>query len=329
MSWRKKVGSAFSGVGQLANNGQDAFGINLRGATNAFGVNYDAAKQGAAGVAGYYSGGAYGAGMGGLGSFGGAAASNSSAAEVGGAGAGAYTLRPDGTVVDPKSADTPYAASDEYGQFAQGKRDSFYNQEERTRNATGQGWTKDQYGLAQAQYTSDQNRDKNLASISQWEQSRNPYYASLYQQMQGDQNKQAQQQYTDSLKQMQLQHAARGTLGGSQAQYNQSQLNTELAKAQAGNAQNAQNYVQGIRQGDQANAQNMRQQAYAPDQYVQKYYESLLAQQGQGSQGYKNLTAMQLQGAQDQQANQNNMSQIYGGQLGGTLGTSASYLGAM
>jgi hypothetical protein len=219
------------------------------------------------------------------------------------------------------AAPAPWTAQSEYG--ANPNKDWYYNQENSYRNATGQGWTKDQYGLAQAQYASDQNRNKNLSNVSAWEQSRNPYYASLYQQMQGDQNKQSQQSYADSLKRMQLQSAARGTLGGSQSEYNKSLLNSQLAQQQAQNAQQAQNYVQGLRQNDQQQAQQLRQQAYAPDPYIQKYYESLLQQQGNQSQAYKNQAAMQMQALQDQQAYQNNMSQIYGGQIG-TLGNFAS-----
>jgi hypothetical protein len=328
---------AWDAVSGAVNGGLSKADQELGNAADAFGINYDETKKAAGTIAGAYYGGAYGQGlealgMGVTGGMAGGAAAGGAAA--GGAGANAYAnayanymLRPDGTFVDSTKA--PYAASDTYGGYDPSKRDWFYNQEQNMRNKTGHGYTKQEFELAQAQYGSDQNRSNNLAAIQQWQQSRNPYYESLYKQMTGDANNSLQQQYADSLKHSQLQHATRGTLGGSQDAYNTSQLNTRLATERGKAAQSAQNYVQGIRQGDQQQAQTLAQQQYAPDPYLQALYQSQLTAAGQGSDTYKSLAAMQLAAMQDSQQNQNNMSQIYGGQIG-TVGTGVqSYIGAM
>lgn len=308
-----KVGNAYGGA-------VNASGVNLESVANNLGINYDESKKAAGTAAGWYLGGAYGSGLSALGVDAGAALGAG-----GGYAATDYSLRPDGTLADTRTA--PYAASDTYGGYDQSKRDWFYNAEQNQQNKTGKGYTKDQFELAQAQYGSDQNRSNNLASIQQWQQSRNPYYASLYQQMTGDSNKALQQQYGDSLKQSQLQHAQRGTTGGSQAAYNQSQLNTRLATEQGKAAQGAQNYVQGIRQNDQQQAQTMAQQQFAPDPYLQAMYQSQITAAGQGSDDYKGIAAMQLAQTQNQQQYQNSMSQIFGGQIG-TVGQGAqAYLG--
>ena len=220
-----------------------------------------------------------------------------------------------------------YSASNTYNNFSPEDRNYYYNAENNGMARGNNPWTAQEFDLAQKQRLSEQNRQHNIQGVDQWANSRNDYYSSLYNQMNQTGDAQAQQGFNDSLKKIQLQHAARGTLGGAQSEYNKALLNSQLQQQQAQVRQQSQNYVQGIRQGDQQQAQNMKAQQYQPDQYLQAYYQSLLASQQNQAGGQKGLSDIYLQGLQNSQNAQNAQSQIYGGQIGGTLGTAATYIG--
>jgi hypothetical protein len=224
-------------------------------------------------------------------------------------------------------ATNPYNASDTYNTYDSSERDYYYNAEQGAMARGNNPWTENEFKLAQAQRLSEKNREKNLQGVDQWANSRNDYYASLYNQMNQSGDAQAQQNFNDSLKKIQLQHAARGTLGGSQSEYNKAILNSQLQQQQAQIRQQSQNYVQGIRQGDQQQAQNMKAQQYQTDPYLQAYYQSLLQSQQNQAGAERGLSDLYLQGLQNRQNAQNAQSQIYGGQLGGAFGTAASYIG--
>lgn len=172
------------------------------------------------------------------------------------------------------------------------------------------------YQLLQQQYKQYTNREQNLAGINQWEQSRNPYYSSLYEGMNKAQEGGIEQSYSDSMKRLQLQHAGRGTMGGSQNVYNQGQLGAAKA-LQIGQArQQSQNYVQGLRQQDQGRAQQLRLAQYEGNPYADQYAQAL-AQSNQLQGGmYAPMAQSQISGIQANQQYQNNMSQIYGQALG-------------
>ena len=181
--------------------------------------------------------------------------------------------------------------------------------------------------LLQQQYKQYTNREQNLAGINQWEQSRNPYYSSLYEGMNKAQEGGIEQSYSDSMKRLQLQHAGRGTMGGSQNVYNQGQLGAAKA-LQIGQArQQSQNYVQGLRQQDQGRAQQMRLAQYEGNPYADQYAQAL-AQSNQLQGGmYAPYAQGQIANAQANQQHQNNMSQLYGQQLG--LVGQGAQIGAM
>lgn len=173
-------------------------------------------------------------------------------------------------------------------------------------------YTGNQQAYHQQEYTADANRETNNASIQGWEQSRNPYYAAMYDQQTGASNQQAQQGYNDSLKKLQLQHLGRGTGGGSQELYNQSQLGAHYQQQAARGAQNAQNYVQGVRQNDKGRASQMRMDQYNQNPEMQSFYDSLRRADSISGQGHADY--IQGRTAMDgiNQHYQNNMSQVYG-----------------
>ena len=172
------------------------------------------------------------------------------------------------------------------------------------------------YQLLQQQYKQYTNREQNLAGINQWEQSRNPYYSSLYEGMNKAQEGGIEQSYSDSMKRMQLQHAGRGTMGGSQNAYNSGQIGAAKALQIAQARQQSQNYVQGLRQQDQGRAQQLRLAQYEGNPYADQYAHAL-AQSNQLQGGmYAPYAQGQIANAQADQQYQNNMSQLYGQQLG-------------
>lgn len=217
-----------------------------------------------------------------------------------------------------------YYYESEYGTLSQPERDYYYNREQAATQNGGPGWSKDQYKLAQAQYKAEMERQNRVGQINQWEQSRNPYYASLYQQKNQQAQAKNQQQYTDSMKRMQLQHAARGTIGGSQEQYNQAELGAARALRDSQAAQRNQDYVQGLRRGDQEQAQSLRnstnQNAYT-DALSKAMANSANIQGG----GYAQMADLERMRMQDQQQYQNNMSQIYGQSINTGLNAGANY----
>ena len=321
-------GSMDDWYNDLYQSGSNAAGIDLGNAADALGLNYDESKKTAGTIGGVYLGAGYGAGLGAMGGGAGTgvgtvAGSTAVNAAAGGAAANAaadYVLRPDGTFV--KKAGATYAASDEYGGYDQGKRDWFYNQEQ----ANGRGWNKDQFKLAQAQYDDKTRRESRMGEINNWEQSRNPYYSSLY----NSQVKAAQatneQSYGDAMKKMELQHATRGTIGGSQEQYNSATLGAAKALRNSQAAQGIQNSVQGLRRNDQNMAYGMRQ-----SQGSSKYMDALSNAMANttktdagGAANTANLESMRLQ---DEQSYQNNMSQVYGQATGNGAGGAMNFAG--
>lgn len=183
------------------------------------------------------------------------------------------------------------------------------------------------YQLLQSQYADAVNREKNLNSINQAEQARNPYYSSLYESMNNAQQGGIDQSYADSMKRMQLQHAGRGTLGGSQQVYNAGQIGAAKALQMAQARQQSQNYVQGLRQQDQGRFAQLRQNVYAGNPYQQQYAQGLSASNSLAGGMYAPYAQGQIANAQANQQYQNDMSQIYGQQIG-LLGQGAQ-IGAM
>lgn len=184
----------------------------------------------------------------------------------------------------------------------------------------------DQYKLLQQGYKADQNRRQNLAQIDQWEQSRNPYYSSLYESMNKAAEAPIQQSYADRLKQMQLQHVSRGTSGGSQNVYNQGQISAAQAMDIANARQRTQDYVQGIRRNDMSQAQNLRMQQYQLSPFEQQYYQSLLGNYGVGDRVYSAQAALDAQRLRDNAAYQQSQSQIYGQLIGSAANVGSAAL---
>lgn len=232
-----------------------------------------------------------------------------------------YARRNDGP--DSYKSPAQYSAYDSYSQLSQPERDWYYNREQ---GSGGPAWTEDQYKLAQAQYKDELQRSDRVNQINQWEQSRNPYYASLYEQKNQAAQAQNQQQYSDSMKRMQLQHAGRGTLGGSQAQYNQAELGAAKALRDSQAAQQNQDYVQGIRRNDQQQAHELRSQ-----QNSNPYTDALSKAMANSSniQGgyYAQNADLERTRMQDNQAYQNNMSQLYGQSINNAASGAANYFG--
>jgi hypothetical protein len=181
--------------------------------------------------------------------------------------------------------------------------------------------------LAKQQYKQYVNREQNLAGINQWEQSRNPYYASLYEGMNKAQEGGIEQSYSDSMKRMQLQHAGRGTMGGSQNAYNSGQIGAAKALQIAQARQQSQNYVQGLRQQDQGRAQQLRLAQYEGNPYADQYAQALAASNQLQGGMYAPMAQSQIAGNQANQQYQNDVSQIWGQQIG-LLGQGAQ-IGAM
>lgn len=177
------------------------------------------------------------------------------------------------------------------------------------------------------QYQDESNREQNNQSIQGWEQSRNPYYESLYKQQTGAVNQQAQQGYNDSLKKLQLQHLQRGTQGGSQSMYNQSQLGDHYNQVAAQGAQNTQNYVQGIRQNDKNRASQMRMDQYNSTPEMSDYYSSMMKSDAINADGYAAYTNGRIANMNNQQDYQNNMSQVYGAAINQGMSGAQSFAG--
>ena len=326
----------FSDAGDWYNNtyqsAAGAAGIDLGNAADALGVNYDESKRTGAAIGGAYVGAGYGAGFSALaGGSGAGAAGAAGSAEMnptitGAAGYAAedYMLRPDGTFVKKQGA--KYAASDEYGGYDKAKRDWFYNQEQAQQNS-GEGlWTKDQFKLAQAQYNDNSQREGRIGAINNWEQSRNPYYASLYQSQVKAAQATNQQGYADSMKRMELQHATRGTSGGSQEGYNSAQLGAAKAIRNSQAAQGIQDNIQGMRRSDQNQAGNMRlSQMSSP--YMSALANSMGKQHNAQSQGYTGGANLDMMRNQDEQSYQNGMSQVYGQAIGNAAGGASNFAG--
>lgn len=219
-----------------------------------------------------------------------------------------------------------YRAQDEYGQLSQPERDWYTNQEQGGMAQGGPAWSKEQYKLAQAQYKDQLQRAERIGQINQWEQSRNPYYASLYQQKNQAAQASNQQAYADAAKRMQLQHAGRGTRGGSQEQYNTATLGAEKALRDSQAAQQNQNYVQGIRRNDQSQAQSLRMQQNN-NPYTNALAQNMANSANIQGGGYANNAALEQLRMQDEQSYQNNMSQLYGQAIGTGIGAAANYYG--
>jgi len=182
------------------------------------------------------------------------------------------------------------------------------------------------YKLAQAQYKDQLNRTERVNQINQWEQSRNPYYASLYEAKNQAAQASNQQAYADAAKRMQLQHAGRGTRGGSQEQYNTATLGAEKALRDSQAAQQNQNYVQGIRRNDQAQAQSLRMQQNS-NPYTNALAQNMANSANIQGGGYANNAALEQTRMQDEQSYQNNMSQLYGQSINTGIGAVANYYG--
>ena len=187
--------------------------------------------------------------------------------------------------------------------------------------------TANQSDFARQQETQATNRNKNMQGIQDWEQSRNPYYASLYNSQIKSGNAQAQQDYNDSLKRLQLQHIGRGTRGGSQELFNQSQLGGHYQQAAARNAQQAQNHVQGIRGRDQDRASMLRMEQYNEDPVMASYYDSLKRSNRYETGGYESDIANSMAIDRINQGASNEMSQIYGQAINQGMQGAQSYFG--
>jgi hypothetical protein len=215
---------------------------------------------------------------------------------------------------------------DEYSKLSQPERDWYMNQEQSGMAQAGPAWSKEQYKLAQAQYKDQLQRTERIGQINQWEQSRNPYYASLYQQKNQAAQASNQQAYADAAKRMQLQHAGRGTRGGSQEQYNTATLGAEKALRDSQAAQQNQDYVQGIRRNDQSQAQSLRMQQNS-NPYTNALAQNMANSANIQGGGYANNAALEQSRRQDEQNYQNSMSQLYGQAIGTGVGAVANYYG--
>jgi hypothetical protein len=235
-----------------------------------------------------------------------------------------YIHRKDGSSYYASPAQ--YQAQDEYSQLSQPERDWYMNQEQGGMAQGGPAWSKEQYKLAQAQYKDQLNRTDRVNQINQWEQSRNPYYASLYEAKNQAAQTTNQQQYADAAKRMQLQHAGRGTSGGSQEQYNTATLGAEKALRDSQAAQQNQNYVQGIRRNDQAQAQALRMQQNS-NPYTNALAQNMANSANIQGGGYANNAALEQTRMQDEQSYQNNMSQLYGQSINTGIGGLANMYG--
>jgi hypothetical protein len=182
------------------------------------------------------------------------------------------------------------------------------------------------YKLAQAQYKDQLQRAERIGQINQWEQSRNPYYASLYEAKNQAAQASNQQAYADAAKRMQLQHAGRGTRGGSQEQYNTATLGAEKALRDSQAAQQNQDYVQGIRRNDQSQAQSLRMQQNN-NPYTNALAQNMANSANIQGGGYANNAALEQSRRQDEQSYQNSMSQLYGQAIGTGIGAAANYYG--
>ena len=216
-----------------------------------------------------------------------------------------------------------FNAREQYSQLDQPQRDWLYNREQ---GLGGPAWTEDQYKLAREQYKAQLEQQNRLGQINQWEQSRNPYYASLYQQKNQQAQAANQQQYSDAMKRMQLQHAARGTIGGSQAQYNQAELGAAKALRDSQAAQQNQDYVQGIRRNDQQQAHQMRASTYS-NPYMDSLSQAMANSSNVQGGGYAAMANLERTRMNDQQQYQNNMSQLYGQAINTGLGGAMNMFG--
>lgn len=183
--------------------------------------------------------------------------------------------------------------------------------------------------LANAQYADLQQRQATLGNINQWQESRNPYYASLYNDRNAAFAQSNESQFNDSMKRMQLQHAARGTLGGSQETYNTAELGAAKSLRAATNAQQNQQYVQGLRQSDADKAQGMRMQAMQANPYLQAMTQSLINSQNVQGKAYGQQNQMQMQAMQDQAQYQAMLSQIYGQAIGNGMQAGGTMISGM
>lgn len=184
----------------------------------------------------------------------------------------------------------------------------------------------DEYRLMEAQYADRLRADQQGRQIDQWMQGRNPYYETLYNQQVQAGSSQAQQGYNDAIKRTKLQHAARGTSGSSQEVYNDAQLSAAAQMQAAQAAQMAQTRVQGIRQQDLANAQQMKISAMAPSPYLEALYNAFEAKYNsqRADEGSSHLAVQRLR---DQQHYMNNMSQVYGQAIGNAMTGVQSFAG--
>lgn len=170
----------------------------------------------------------------------------------------------------------------------------------------------------------DQWRDSFMGGVDQWQQGRRGYANALQQQFVQARNPGAETAMVDSRRQNAFRQARRGTRGGSSDLSGRSRVQGDYAASLAAILSGGKAVARGQEQEDMATAQGLRQQAMQPGP------GSTLATQSQlgASQARAGMAAptagLQQQGIADQQAFNNFISQLMGGQLstaGGVINT--------
>lgn len=159
-------------------------------------------------------------------------------------------------------------------------------------------------------------RDQLTAQATQYQTTRDPYYAALRQQTVQSQTPYLQQQYSDALRHQQLSSAQRGTAGGSQDAYQQSLLNSQLQSGLGQADLQGQQLAQQAKGQDQQLINDWLQHAYTITGGEQAATQNRVG----GIQDMQNATSQFQQAmAQNSQMNQNianQKSQVYGNAIG-------------
>lgn len=169
----------------------------------------------------------------------------------------------------------------------------------------------------------EQRQKQGKSALDQWIAGRSPYYQQLFNAFNKAGQQQAAAQSAQQQRAMGLQHAARGTVGGSNYLEDQGrqQVNTAAAYQQA--VQNALGQEYNARAQDQAEYNNRISSLYANDPYSAAMYQTLTDQlMGDRQQQMQQLQAQEA-ARQQQQYIDMLTSQMFGqqlSQLGQTMG---------
>ncbi len=178
----------------------------------------------------------------------------------------------------------------------------------------------------QQQYSSDTTREDQLGSVNAYQQGRNPYYSSLYQQLRGAGVGAANSQYNQALKHQQLGAAGKGLSGSTVSMSQQQGLGTQLAGNIANVNAGAQRTVQGIRASDNDYANALKSSLYQTSPYMQSYYASLGDSARQQGATYESQASLDTDAYNIQRQYGNDQSQMYGNMLGNAAQAGTNYL---